>query len=336
MNVRVLSEYPFSIVMGGLELQAVKTVSAMKQLGMSVDFLDVHDASEDYNILHLFGNPPAIYDICWYAKSKKNIVISAVCGGARCATWKKTARSSLARIGALMHEHTDYFRLRGIFQLADVIICLNESEKEFICNMYDIDEQKISIIPNGVEESFFCASGKIFEERYQFKDFVLFTGNIVARKNPLRLARDLKKMGLNGVFIGNPFGGEEEYAKAFAEVISQTPHLLWIQGLPHDAPLLQSAYAAAKVFCLPSTGETQSLSALEAMAAGTPIILGNYPYAYQPPFESALRCNPNNESSIESSIKEANACCKHSVGKLPEHYSWSAVATRLRQVYEQL
>ena len=42
----------------------------------------------------------------------------------------------------------------------------------------------------------------------------------------------------------------------------------WLGASDHDDPLLASAYAAARVFALPSWFETPGLAALEAALAG--------------------------------------------------------------------
>ena len=48
---------------------------------------------------------------------------------------------------------------------------------------------------------------------------------------------------------------------------------IWLGRLEHDDPLLASAYAAARVFALPSWFETPGLAALEAALAGCAVVI---------------------------------------------------------------
>jgi glycosyltransferase involved in cell wall biosynthesis len=336
MKISLFAEYPLSIVYGGLELQLLKTFNALKKIGATVDLLDYHNLQDtDFDILHIFGNPPSMYETMFFAKKKK-IIISAVCGMGKISLFRTIVYKGFSTIASMIKEQTNYSRLRFMFQSASHIICLNEHERKFISSRYNISLEKITIIPNGVENHFFNASGELFIKKYGIADFVLFTGNIARRKNPIRLARVLSQMGQKGVFIGKVSDAEAEYGEEFSKLISTSPNILWIKGLPYDSPLLASAYAAARVFCLPSFGETQSLSALEAMAAGTPVILGDLPYAYQTPFEKVLRCDPRDLKSIESCIRKALEDPEKYSNRLSINYTWENIAKEIVRVYEKV
>jgi len=336
MKVKLLAEFPLPIVCGGLELQCMKTYVALKKIGFPVELLDYYKQDKDFDILHIFGNPPSMYEICFHAVKTKKIIISAVCGMGKTSPFKTAIYKYFSKVASTVHEQTNYSRLHFIFHSVNHIICLNEHEKRFIHCRYEIPIEKLTIIPNGVEKYFFNASGKLFTKKYNISDFVLFTGNIVNRKNPLRLARVLSRMGQNGVFIGGVLDVEKEYAEKFHKIISASPNLLWIKGLTYNDPLLASAYAAAKVFCLPSFGETQSLSGLEAMASGTPIILGDLPYAYQPPFEKVIRCEVMNEDSIEDCVKMVLENPIKYSNLLSADYTWENIAKKVINIYKKV
>jgi glycosyltransferase involved in cell wall biosynthesis len=148
----------------------------------------------------------------------------------------------------------------------------------------------------------------------------------VPRKNPLVLAEVLRDMGVPGVFIGGVSQAEKAYGDSFEKVVGAVPSLLWIRGLAHDDPILASAYSAAAVFCLPSSAEVQSASALEAMAAGRPIVLG----------EHALRCRPDRPDSIRRAIETALAAPEEHAVRLPESFTWLNVARATAAVYEEI
>jgi len=328
--------FPLSVVQGGLELQCLKTCAALRRAGVAAELLDYCGADDQFDLLHLFGSTENFYDLCQHAAGKWPIVISAVSGAPSASRWRAPIWQTASELAAMVKLQTNYHRLRTVYHTASVVICLNPLEAEFLQVTYSLSPANIEIISNGVTEEYFRADGEAFTQRYGVKDFVLFTGNIVRRKNPLRLARALMKLDYPGVFIGGVLAAEQNYADEFAAVVSQSSKLHWIHSLSHDDPLLASAYAAARVFCLPSTSETQSLSALEAMAAGTPVILGDLPYARQNPFQHSLRCDPGDQSSIKLCLEKALADPTGCAVKLPESYSWTNVAKKIALIYKRI
>ncbi len=57
---------------------------------------------------------------------------------------------------------------------------------------------------------------------------------------------------------------------------SRRGQVIWLGRLDHHDPLLASAYAAARVFALPSWFETPGLAALEAALAGCAVVITPY------------------------------------------------------------
>lgn len=80
MQVRILAEYPYSVAFGGLELQCQRSVDALSRLSQDVSLLDYHTRNDEFDVLHIFGNPPSMHEICLQSFGKKKIIISAVCG----------------------------------------------------------------------------------------------------------------------------------------------------------------------------------------------------------------------------------------------------------------
>ena len=71
--------------------------------------------------------------------------------------------------------------------------------------------------------------------------------------------------------IGEPVPGHEAYARECRR--AGDGFVTWLGRLEHDDPLLASAYAAARVFALPSWFETPGLAALEAALAGSAVAI---------------------------------------------------------------
>lgn len=336
MKIKLLAEFPLPVVCGGLELQCLRTFAALKEAGAPVGLLDYHSLESDFDTLHLFGTPPSLYEVCRFAGRSKKIVLSAVCG-ATGVPWLRTGiNRGIAALAGAARQMTDYARIRFVFRAARAVICLNAIERTFVHRTYGVPLDRISIIPNGVAPEYFSATGELFRARYGLADFVLFTGNITARKNPLTLARALAGTRIPGVFIGGKLETEAAYAREFEQVVREAPNLTWIGALPPDSALMVSAYAAAALFCLPSRRETQPQSAMEAMACGKPVVMGDFPYARQTPFQTALRCNPDAPRSLLGCIERALSNPAAHGDRLPAAYRWDKVAKDISRVYRSI
>lgn len=339
LRVRIAMIYPLSITFGGFEHQAIQTCQALQSLGVDAQLLDWTNADDEFDILHLFGASAHWHEISYAAAKKCRIVITAL--GAP-DQWKQPVYRLLGRTGILfsriLRQQTAYGHAYDTLHRAGCIICLNEFQSKFYQLAYDLFPEKTAVVPNGVPASRYNGDATLFVKLYGVRDYVLFTGNIVARKRPLQLARILKRRGWAGVFIGSTLNSTDEraYAQEFEAVVKDSPNLLWIRGLAYDDSLLDSAYAGASVFCLPSIDESQPLSAMEAMAAGSPVILANLPYAHQPPFEHAVRCKSDDDQSLEQMLKMILAAPDRYRTTLPETYSWSNVAKEIVKVYQRV
>jgi glycosyltransferase involved in cell wall biosynthesis len=114
--------------------------------------------------------------------------------------------------------------------------------------------------------------------------------------------------------------------------------VLWVPALDHHDPLLASAYAAARVFALPSWFETPGLSALEAALAGTPIVITPFGSTREYFGDRALYAHPGKLGEIAEAVER-----QWSQGRDPRlasfvasHYLWPRVAQETAEVYDQV
>jgi glycosyltransferase involved in cell wall biosynthesis len=333
-RVAISSMFPLSVMCGGLELQALKTMGALRALGVDAKLLDWGARQREYDLLHFFGSSPTFVEIARHAPRDVPLVLSAVTSAHRISAARTGIWRCANRAGRWARLETSFGQMREVYRRCSAVACLNTLERAFITSTYGVDEARAPIIPNGVEDAFFEANGAEFSERYGTSEFVLFTGNIVARKNPLLLAEVLRTMRVRGVFLGKRVAAEEAYGDAFSRLIGSTSGLMWLENIGYDDPLLPSAYAAASVFCLPSRSETQSLSALEAMATGTPVVLADRPYARQPPLDRSIRWVGGVDRLAEC-LERGLKLGKGGGERLPREYSWANVARRLVEIYRE-
>ena len=163
---------------------------------------------------------------------------------------------------------------------ADAIITVSESSRRNIVRFYGVDENKIRIVPPGVDDVFRPIDDPVRLDRRRrsyFADgrpFVLFVGKMTARRHVpdlvdafARVVRDTRAPhGL--VLVGPDTVGHGLPARFASLGIADRVH--WKQFATHDE--LVEAYNAADVFIYPSDYEGFGMPVLEAMACGTPTI----------------------------------------------------------------
>ena len=177
-----------------------------------------------------------------------------------------------------------------------------------------ISTDNISVIPNIIEERFAHADPSLFEKKYEISDFILAVGNFgYQRKNMLNLLFALEKLEHPAVLIGKMY--DNSYGKKCREKIEALTHVTWIDAIDHNDPMLESAYAACKVFAMPSLFETPGLAAMEAALAGANVVITPYGGPKEYFLNMAEYVNPKNIESIRNKIKkglnsEANPALK--------------------------
>ena len=148
--------------------------------------------------------------------------------------------------------------------------------KQFI--PYGVDASKIKNIPNGIDVAEFQDTRtEVFRHKYGLGQdpFILLVGRLNQIKGPDLLLKAFcaikeKLQGYHLVFIG-PDGGMLSELKNITTHfnMAERVHFLGYLGGKEKS----EAYRAAKLLVIPSRQEAMSIVALEAGAAGTPVLL---------------------------------------------------------------
>ncbi len=114
--------------------------------------------------------------------------------------------------------------------------------------------------------------------------------------------------------------------------------MLWLPAFEHHDPLLASAYAAARVFALPSWFETPALAALEAALAGTPIVLTPFGSTREYFGDRALYAHPGRLGEIAAAVAQAWSRDRDPrlASFVASHYLWPRVAHETAEAYDQV
>ncbi|MGH2820400.1 MAG: glycosyltransferase family 4 protein, partial [Actinomycetota bacterium] len=164
---------------------------------------------------------------------------------------------------------------------------------------YGLPPERVSVTPEGVPAAFFGAAplaDAVLAGMGIRHPFAVALGTIEPRKNLLRLlqAWRLAADPLRGwtLVIVGPAG--------------------WGPGLPETPGVVPTGYvsdetlpgllAAAGFFCYPSLYEGFGLPPLEAMAAGTPALVGRYSAAREVLGEAAVLVDPTDPSDIAQGL----------------------------------
>ncbi|MDY6868495.1 MAG: glycosyltransferase [Chloroflexota bacterium] len=197
------------------------------------------------------------------------------------------------RIGRTPEEREGQYRIKGeryVIEQADRIIAATEAEQSQLESLYDVNHQKISIIPPGVDTHHFYpippdeakeAIGISPDER-----MALFVGRIEPLKglDTLIHAMAIVKKKCKAfvcphylVIIG---GDPEGDTRDMTDEMNRLQNLCAELGLDEIVLFLGKRgqdtlpyyYSAAEVVVMPSHYESFGMVALEAMACGTPVI----------------------------------------------------------------
>ena len=202
--------------------------------------------------------------------------------------------------------------------------------------LFGADRGRIRVVPNGVDARFAGADPARFRAEVGPADFVLFVGRIEPRKNVLGLIRSVRRLGVPLVVLGDVVPGHEAYgARCRAE---GRDGVTWRPRVEHDDPILASAYAAARVFALPSWFETPGLAALEAALAGTAVVITPLGCTREYFGAAAHYARPDRPGEIGRAIERAwrEGPDPSLAARIGARCPWPEVARRTAEAYDQL
>ena len=148
---------------------------------------------------------------------------------------------------------------------SDGLIAVSKDTKEEASRYYDLDEDCIEVINNGVnlEE---------FQSEWSFQNKILFVGHLVSRKGPDKLLEAFEILNsrypeLELCFVGS--GRIKDSLIEYTQEKNLQERVEFRQGVSDEE--LVDLYSES-IFCLPSEYEGFGMVYIEAMAAGAPVL----------------------------------------------------------------
>ncbi len=328
-----------TILGGGIRVQIQSLARELRNRGVEVELFDPWKQYDlrQFDLFHLFGAHVGTYHLGRAVKSLgMRLVVSPVFfsrhPARRVAALVAVARR-LRKKGGFWTEH---MFCKELCDMADLVMPNTRAEANLIIQAFGVKPERITVLPNGVDERFYYAKPDEFIAKFGLRDFVLYVGHIGwGRKNVIALLRAARGLNKPLVLIGEIIANE--YGRQCQSLIDQLGNTVHIPALPPDSSLLSSAYAACDTFVLPSHFETPGLSALEAGLAGAKICITRYGGTDEYFGENAIYLEPNSEASIRTALRTALALPK--TESLREHicrnFLWREAARILESAYLQ-
>jgi glycogen(starch) synthase len=233
---------------------------------------------------------------------------------------------------------------------ADALIVCSYYMREHVADIFDIDEQRIVVIPNGIDPSELRAVGDLKALRREFaaphEKLVLLVGRLVYEKG-FQLALDALPGVIEQIedvrFVVAGSGTHELELKAQADRLGLSGLGTFMGWIGDD--VLHSLYRIADLCVVPSIYEPFGLVALEAMASGCPCIVadtGGLREVVPRGERVGLRFNGGDAEHLGVMIERLLVDVElreRLVTEASEHvlrFDWDDVASRTRTLYSEL
>jgi len=333
MNVLFVTKMDFGLRQGGVQIQVQKTAQALRDEGVNVRLFNPwEDSLRDIDVCHIFV---AAKETQPYASAANALGIPVVVSPVfNMPGFKGQAREFLSRY--VPGFYLNIKAQRRLLVQANRVLPLTNEEHRILQRMFGISNRSMQVIPNGVDEVFFRSDEALFVSKYGFRPDVLFVGRLDTNKNVLGLISALQDTNLRLAIIGAPYIETPEVHAAVCRLSSR--NVVYLGSLPNSDPLLPSAYAASRVFCLPSHKEVMPLSVLEAAASGCRIAVTENTCMTDLLKDKAEIFNPTSSDAIRNAIQR---CLQKPVSAELQSFvrlsfNWRNVARTLIQIYETL
>src|SRR5487761_2017343 len=260
------------------------------------------------------------------------------------------ASAELARRLEMPYVTTIHAVERQMANQADRVIVCSYYMRGHVADIFDVEEDRVTVIPNGVDPSDLRPVADLAALRASFAEphekLVLLVGRLVYEKG-FQLALDampgvIERVG-NLRFLVAGSGTHEAELKAQAERLGLSAHGTFVGWIGDD--VLHSLYRMADLCVVPSIYEPFGLVALEAMASGCPCIVadtGGLREVVPMGERVGLRFNGGDAEHLGVMIERLlvdRELRDRLVAEASEHvlrFDWEDIAQRTRGIYDEL
>ncbi|MCE9587322.1 MAG: glycogen synthase [Verrucomicrobia bacterium] len=252
-------------------------------------------------------------------------------------------------------------------EMADAVIAVSEETKKDILSLFNVSEERLSVIHNGIDLSEYRSTKNPEVLRSLGVDpdrpYVLFVGRITRQKGIIHLVRAIRHLdpGFQVLLCaGAPDTPEiaAEMQQAIASAREHHGEIVWIEKMV-TRPEAIVLYSSASVFVCPSIYEPFGIINLEAMACGTPVVasavggikevvvdgetgfLIPLEQMKESPFEATDPAAFASDLASKINLLMANPELASRMGtagrkRAEEFFGWDAIASKTERLYDKL
>jgi glycosyltransferase involved in cell wall biosynthesis len=301
-------------------------------------FLPLAAKKEKIDLLHCTGNTTPYFSAAPVVQTLHDIIFM----------------DPIPRKDSLYQQLGNLYRRKmvpGSASRSSAIITVSNHEKDRIVSRLSIDEKKIEVVYNGIDQQRFHVRNDlklVSKVRHQYKlpeEFILFLGNTAARKNsqgaieaylmyvskaerPLPLVTP----GLTQTFI------EQSLKKLNSHY---DPEKFITPGYIPDE-YLPCLYSMSKLFLFPSLSEGFGMPIIEAMACGSPVITSKISSMPEIAGGAALLVDPLSPPAIADALLKMLGNDAYRLEKIQDglinttRFSWTKNAEKVLTLYENV
>ncbi len=267
-------------------------------------------------------------------------------------------------MGTDLDEHQKDYRFEErihkeflAYQTCDHIIATTEPQHELLQNMYDVLERHITVIPPGMDENRFIPvrqqEKEQLQKKYKIKPHDVFVvGRMAANKGYDLLIRAMATVFelvpdarlIAGIGSEDTKQDEEGVAelKSLAKELGIDKKIIWIPYIPDED--LPAYYQATAVFALSSRYEPFGMTAIEAMACGTPTVVTVHGGLFEliTYGQHALFANPERPVEFGAMLafpmlypELAHELSVNGARFARRNFGWTGIAKRIISVFER-
>ena len=220
---------------------------------------------------------------------------------------------------------------------ADKVICISESVRSDVIEIYGLPKERVIAIPLACGDSFKKMSREEIAPHFHVdQPFILYVGTRHPYKNFETLlsayAAWPRRSEIKLVVVGNPWSREELKEIATAGLQSD---IICRSGISDEE--LCALYNQALAFVYPSLSEGFGIPLLEAMACGCPIVASRIPTSLEIARDVPYYFDPLNKDELIAALDAA--CFSEEIKSRDDilaNYSWDRTARATLQVYKEL
>ncbi len=214
------------------------------------------------------------------------------------------------------------------------IITISNFSKNGIIKFYNLEEEKIKVIPPGIDNNKFNPSNYSEDIRKKYgKNILLHSGFMVKRKRIPVLLKALTYVikeipDIHLVLLGK--GPQLNYYKKLSKDLGIQNNVSFLGFVEED--ILLKYYATSDILVFPSELEGFGQVILEAMASGTPVICTDKPPMSEIIEDGGMKFNLNNSKDLAKKIikllenREDLKKYRENALKIAMKYKWENIA----------